>query len=166
MGIPESLVVFAGLVFAHAAWNVSDLPKDELLVPIVMIEKSGKRELMRFEGETQVQAITEAKKWIAAHEKSFDSWVFAREGQFKENGVYVDALTVEAKTKGMKESVIFVQRFQPFYKGKFKLIGEPIINSGEKELDAAQAKLLRTQLIKGVQTHPKASTFWAEWTKP
>lgn len=133
---------------------------------MVVVERSGNREIKRFEADTQAQAIADEKHWIAANEASVDSWVFAREGQFKENDVYVDALTIEAKTKGMKESIVFVQSFQPFYKGKFKLIGEPIVNIGTKDLGTTEAKLVNEQLLKGVQSHSKASPLWGGWTKP
>src|SRR5262245_42955943 len=95
--LPESILVFAGFVFAHAAWSVSDVPKGELLVPIVMVERSGQRELRRFEADTQEKAIAGAKKWIVENEKDLDAWVFAREGKVKEGNTYVDVLTIEAK---------------------------------------------------------------------
>lgn len=164
ISIPESLLILAGFVFGHATWNVSDLPKDELLVPMVMIEKAGQRELIRFEGETQLEAITKAKRWLAENEKSVDLWVFARENQFKENGVDVDALTIEAKARGMSDPVVFAQRFQPFFKGKFRIIGEPIANIGQKAPDPTTSKRLREQLKTGIATHPVAPKHWDEWT--
>lgn len=166
MGIPESIVVFAGFVFAHAVWNVSDLPKNELLVPIVMVERSGKRELMRFEAETQVEAIAAAKKWLEKNGSIVDSWVFAREGQMKESDHYVDTLIVEAKTKGMKESVIFIQKFQPCASGKFVLIGDPEVAIGTNIVGEKDAVKLNVQLMKGVQTHSKAFELWSTWSPP
>jgi len=35
---PDSVVLLAGFVLAHAAWSVSDLPKGELLVPLAVVE--------------------------------------------------------------------------------------------------------------------------------
>jgi hypothetical protein len=166
MAITESIILFAGFVFAHAAWSVSDLPKDELLVPLVMIEKAGKRELIRFEADSQEQAITKAKAWIAANEASIDFWVFAREGQFKEKGKFVDVLTIEAKSRPMSDSIVFVQRFQPFHKGKFRLIGEPSVSIKGQIVNETEAKRLRKLLIDGVSTHPHASPLWKQWTMP
>ena len=50
---PDSLMLLAGFVLAHAAWSVSDLPKGELLVPLAVVEKNGQRQLLRFEAQTQ-----------------------------------------------------------------------------------------------------------------
>lgn len=166
MAISESIVIFAGLVFAHAVWNVSDLPKDELLVPIVMVERSGERELMRFEADTQELAIANAKKWIAKNGDSFDAWVFAREGQVKENGKYVDTISVEARAKGDKETLMIVQRFQPFSKGKFKLLGQSMVGIDGVILDEKASNPLREQLKRGIDSHPKAAGLWKEWVKP
>lgn len=166
MGVSESLVLFAGFVFAHAAWNISDLPKDELLVPIVMTERAGERELMRFEADTQAEAIANAKNWIAKNGSSVDAWVFARDGRMRSKGVLVDAISIEAKAKGMSDAVIFVQRYQPFSKGKFKLLGEPTVAVGSAVVSDTESKHLLAQLLKGVHTHPKAPEFWKEWSKP
>ena len=166
MAIPESLIIFTGFVLAHAAWSISDVPKNELLVPMVMVERSGKREINRFETDTQAKAIEGGKKWIADNEDKVDSWVFAREGQLNEGGKSIDVLIVEGKSKGMKASIVVIQRFQPFYMGQFKLIGDPIINIDSKEPDAATTKLMRDRLLAGIKSHSKAFPFWTEWTKP
>lgn len=49
MQFDKSLLSLAGFAFAHAAWSVSDLSEGELLVPLALIEKSGERQLLRFE---------------------------------------------------------------------------------------------------------------------
>ena len=51
---PDSVVLLAGFVLAHAAWSVSDLPKGQLLVPLAVVETGGQRQLLRFEAQTQV----------------------------------------------------------------------------------------------------------------
>lgn len=52
MVAPDSLVILAGFVLAHAAWSVSDVPKGELLVPLAVVEKNGQRQLLRFEAQS------------------------------------------------------------------------------------------------------------------
>src|SRR5689334_1387184 len=101
MPIPESAVLLAGFVLAHAVWSVSDLPKGDLLVPLAIIEKNGQREVLRFEAETQAEAINEGKATLVKHQADADAWAFAREGQFKEDGKYVDVISVDAWAKGM-----------------------------------------------------------------
>jgi hypothetical protein len=166
VAISESLLMLAGFVFAHATWSVSDLPEGELLVPLVIVENRGQRQLMRFEAETQAEAIAAGKAALAERGNEFDAWAFAREGQFKENGAYVDVLTIEAKTKDMKDPVVFIQRFQPYAKGKFKLIGEPIVALGGEVVSDDQAAELIARLRRGISTHKQAAELWPSWTSP
>ena len=166
MALPDSLLMLAGFVFAHATWSVSDLPAGNLLVPLAIVEKSGQRQLLRFEAPTQVQAISEAKAQLQEHETEFDAWAFAREGQFQESGKQVDVITVEAKTKDMVQSVVFVQRFQPFSTGRFLLVGEPMVSIGGKQVSDADAKRFLAQLHAGIKSHGKAIEHWNQWTAP
>ena len=166
MPFAESLLTLAGFVSAHATWSVSDLPKGELLVPLAIVEKSGQRQLLRFEAESQEHAIAEGKATLAKHEQDLDVWAFAREGQVNEGGTYVDVLTIEAKSRGASASVVFVQRFRPFASGGFKLLGQPTVSVGGKALSEAEAKPLLAQLLRGVQTHSKAAGHWPEWSAP
>jgi hypothetical protein len=59
---PDSVVLLAGFVLAHAAWSVSDLPKGQLLVPLAVVETGGQRQLLRFEAQTQEQSIAAGKE--------------------------------------------------------------------------------------------------------
>ena len=73
---PDSLILLAGFVLAHAAWSVSDLPKGELLVPLAIVEKNGQRQLLRFEAPTQAQAIAEGKVLEGAEAARVVSWLY------------------------------------------------------------------------------------------
>lgn len=163
MLIPEALIVLAGFVFAHAAWNVSDLPKGELLVPLAIVQESNENQLIRFEGESQVEAIGNAKTYLARLEDTVDAWVFAREGQVEEAGEYVDVLTIEAKAKGMEDSIVFIQRFQPFAKGEFKLLGPPVVIVAGEIVVGAESNLLLEQLQAGIQSHGQVAPLWSDW---
>ena len=163
MPLPDSLLHLAGFAFAHATWSVSDLPADELLVPLAVVEKEGQHQLLRFEAQTQEQAIQDGKDTLAQHESDLDAWVFVREGQVKERGVYVSVLTVEAKRPSTGESVMFLQRFQPFALGKFALLGQPDALIDGVKLSVGEADPLVARLLEGVQSHSKASALWGEW---
>jgi hypothetical protein len=165
MQIAESLLTLAGFAFAHATWSVSDLPKGELLVPMAIVERSGQRQLLRFEAKSQELAISEGKAALAQHPE-LDAWAFVREGQLKDGGVYTDVLTVEAKAHGMSESVVFVQRFRPFAEGKFKLVGQPTVLIGGKALSQEESARLLKGLYAGVQSHARAAEHWLEWSGP
>ncbi len=165
MAIPESAVLLAGFVLAHAVWSVSDLPKGELLVPLAIIEKDGQRELLRFEAETQVQAIANGKATLAKRQGDADAWAFAREGQFKEGDKYVDVISVDVWAKGMPAPITFVQPFQPFATGEFKLLGEAwVVIEGKVQSTEAAGPLI-SQLNRGIQSHSKAAKLWPEWSK-
>ena len=164
MPFSDSLLNLAGFAFAHAIWSVSDLPNGELLVPLAIVEKAGQRQLLRFEAESQEKAIADGKATLAEHEQELDAWVFVREGQINENGLYVDALTIEAKSRENSSSIVFVQRFQPFASGKFKLLGPPSAVVGNKALSEQEGVPLVARLLKGAQTHSKAAGHWREWS--
>ncbi|MDO9484191.1 MAG: hypothetical protein Q8Q84_12510 [Hydrogenophaga sp.] len=163
MQFDSSLLSLAGFAFAHAVWSVSDLPEGELLVPLALVEKSGQRQLLRFEAESQEEAIAEGKETLARHEAELDAWVFVREGQIQQQGTVTDVLTVEAKSRGAQAAVVFVQPFRPFASGKFGLLGAPMVVVGGKTLASSQAEPLVSQIIAGVQAHSKAAESWEEW---
>jgi hypothetical protein len=157
--------MLAGFVLAHATWSVSDLPKGDLLVPMAIYEKSGQRQLERFSALTQEQAITAGKDAMKAHDQDVDAWAFSREGQFLESGKYVSVVTVEAKTKDMPTSIVFVQKFQPYATGHFQLIGAPTVSIGGIQVSDPDAKKYILQLMAGIRSHPKAAENWDNWTK-
>lgn len=163
MAIPETLITLAGFVLAHAAWSVSDLSKGELLVPFIVVERSDERKLSRFEAATQWEAINNAKAFLAEQGDTFDAWVFAREGRIREAGAYVDVLTIEAKAKGMEHSIIFLQRFQPFAMGEFRVLGPPTVVIDGKVLEDGKAKPFLIQLHQGIRTHSNVAPLWNEW---
>lgn len=163
MDIPEPLLKLAGFVFAHATWCLSDLPQGDLLVPLAIVEMSGQRQLWRFEADTQDQAIAKGKATLAQRENMLDAWAFAREGRIEVADGDGDVLTVEAKASGMVASVVFVQRFQPFAKGVFKLIGQPMVVMGGRAIAPAEAAPLLVQLNQGIQSHDKAAELWPKW---
>ena len=166
LAIPEAAALLAGFVLAHAAWSVSDLPKGDLLVPLAVVEKAGKRQLIRYEAETQGEAISkgkaEMKQMSAAAD--VDAWAFAREGQFKEGDKYVNVISVDAWAKGMTTPISFVQKFQPYASGRFKLFGEPWVVIDGKVQDSSISKDLIAKVKRGVQSQSKAAEHWSEWT--
>jgi hypothetical protein len=163
MARPDAAVSLAGFALAHAAWSVSDLPEGELLVPLGVIEKAGKRELHRFEAETQEQAIANGKAEMDRLSAKVDAWAFAREGQFNEGNGYVDVISVDAWARGMMAPISFVQKFQPFASGKFSLLGDPcVVIDGNSQEPSASGDLI-AKLNRGIQSHPKAAELWSEW---
>ena len=160
---PESAILLAGFVLGHAAWSISDLPKGALLVPLAMVEKNGQRQLLRFEAQTQDQAIADGKTTLAKRQHEFDAWAFGREGLMQEARGKVDVLTVDAWATGMTRPITFVQRFSPYSSGAFRIKGDPIVVVDGKALEGAEAVQLVKRLYDGVRQHPKAGQLWQEW---
>lgn len=164
MAIPDPATLLAGFVLAHAAWNVSDLPKDALLCPLAIVEKDGKRQLFRYEAPTQAEAIAHGKSAMVEATKSADAWAFARDGLLPEGGKKVDVLLVDFWAKGMTAPVTLVQKYEPFARsGAFKVIGAPVVVIGGVEQKPEQVKELLQVVWQGVSQHPKAGSLWDGW---
>ncbi len=160
---PESVVLLAGFVLAHATWSVSDLPRGELLVPLAVIETKGQRQLLRFEAPTQERAIAEGKAALAERQARLDAWAFGREGLMREGTGTVDVLTVDAWAPGMARSITFVQKFSPYSSGAFRIRGDAMVIVDGKVVEGPEAARLVKQLYDGVRQHPKAGPLWPGW---
>jgi hypothetical protein len=161
--IPESLVLLAGFVLAHAAWSASDLPKGELLVPLAIVEKNGQRQLLRFEAPTQEQAIAEGKTALAQRQSQLDAWAFGRQGVITEGAGSMDVLSIDAWAKGMTRPITFVQPFSPYSSGAFRIRGNAMAVVDGKALKGADADRLVKKLYDGVLKHPKVAPLWHGW---
>lgn len=162
MPILNPALILAGFVLAHAAWSVCDIR--ETLVPMAIVEKDGKRTLVRFEADTQAKAIEKGKASMAAATKTADAWALAREDLMQEGGGKVDVFSVTFWSKGMESPAVLIQRFEPFAKnGTFKLIGEPKVVIGGVMQKPEQMKELLQAVRRGVSQHPKAVGLWDSW---
>lgn len=165
MVIPESALLLAGFVLAHAAWSVSDAP--ELLVPLAIVERSGQRETMRFEATTQQEAIAQGKAKMATLGGDVDEWAFAREGLFDERGGKVDVISIDIGAKGSAQRITLIQRFEPYAKRKhFRLLGDPEVVIDGNLQDSAKVKDLLAIVRRGVSQHSKVASLWDSWHKP
>jgi len=163
--IPESALLLAGFVLAHAAWSISDAPV--LLVPLAIVEQNGQREIIRFEAETQEEAISQGKAKMATLGTEVDAWAFAREGLFNENGQKVDVISVDIRARGSDQKLTLIQRFEPYGKRKhFRLISDPVVVINGQIQDSAKVKDLLASVLRGVSQHSKVATLWDQWHKP
>ncbi len=160
---PDSLILLAGFVLAHAAWSLSDLPTGELLVPLAVVEKNGQRQLLRFEAQTQEQAIAEGRATLTNRQAELDAWALGREGLMPEGTGRVDVLTVDAWAQGMARPITFVQRFSPFSSGAFGIKGDAMVVVDGKALGGTEAARVVRRLYDGVRQHPKAGQLWQGW---
>lgn len=62
-----------------------------LYVPLAILERNGKRDIMRFEADTEEEAIKRGKTEMAHLREDCDRWAFAWEGLLSEKGNKIDA---------------------------------------------------------------------------
>ena len=153
-----------GFTLAHAAWSIAEAERGELLCPLAFIGQKGKLELLRFESETQEDAILKGKEYINLNKDTVDISSFAREGLLSEQHKKTDVIIAECWVKNELEHYSVVQKFLPNEgAGKFKLLEDPIIfvngnvQSGDKEND------LKEKIGKGIQSHSKVAPLWNQW---
>ncbi len=163
MPIPDSVILTAGFALAHAAWSVSDLPAGELLTPLAIVERDNQRELLRFEADTQEEAIAKGKRTLENLKASVTAWAFVREGLFPIEGRKTDVLVIDGWSKGMSAPVAFIQPFQPFSSGEFKVLGQALAAIDGRLQEPEETQRLDTILYRGVSQHPKAGSLWSGW---
>ena len=163
--IPHHALALGGFTLAHATWNVSDLPDSELLCPLAIVERQGQRELLRFEAETQAEAISEGKREMV-EQKDAEAWSFAREGALRqqEGGEAQDVLVVDFWAEGMLNPLTVIQPFERYTKsGRFRVVGDMIIASNGQVLDSASSRKVIEGIKAGIQEHSKVAELWHTW---
>jgi hypothetical protein len=163
--IPESALLLAGFVLAHAAWSISDAP--DLLVPLALVERNGQREIMRFEADTQEEAIAPGKAEMATLSRDVDEWAFAREGLFNQKEGKVDVISIDIGVKGNTQRITLIQRFEPYAKrNHFRLLGDPEVVIDGHLQDSTKVKGLLVSVRRGVSQHSKVAPLWDGWHQP
>jgi hypothetical protein len=163
--IPESALLLAGFVLAHAAWSISDAP--DLLVPLAVVERNGQREIMRFEADTQEEAIAHGKAEMATLSGDVDEWAFAREGLFNQKEGKVDVISIDIGVKGNTQRITLIQRFEPYAKrNHFRLPGDSEVVIDGHLQDSTKFKGLLVSVRRGVSQHSKVAPLWDGWHQP
>jgi hypothetical protein len=163
MSVPEASVLLAGFTLAHAVWSVSDLPEGELLCPLAFVEEGAQKQLFRFEADTQEESISRGKQLVSEKSSSASAWALAREGQMNTSTGHVDVLVIDAWSPGLEEPITYLQPFQPFATGAFKLLGPAVPIVGGSMLSPEQSEPYLAILYRGVSSHNEAANLWAEW---
>jgi hypothetical protein len=162
MRIDENTLYLAGFTLAHAAWSVSDLPEGELLCPLAMVEEGGERKLLRFEAESQEQAIGNALAALEVKKSNASAWAFVREGAIDKGKGKTDVLLLVVWAKGMNEPLYLSQGFEPYAKrGVFKIVGPLELVNGEVAEESART--ITKMVREGIFKHPKVAPLWPQW---
>jgi hypothetical protein len=161
--IPHAATDLAGLALAHALWNVCDFEDpEEALCPLAFTLDGRQRELLRFEADSQEEAIENAHARLA-DDATLVAWAFAREAVMRSPSGPVDVVLVEAWCDELDEPVLFAQPIAPASRGTFSLLGAPLVLVDGKPLaDDAAAPVLDV-LRAGALSHDEAAARWDAW---
>jgi hypothetical protein len=161
--IPHAATDLAGLALAHALWNVSDFDDpDEVLCPLAFTLDGKQRELLRFEADSQEEAIDQAHARLS-DDATLVAWAFAREATMRSPAGPQDVVLVEAWCDGLDEPVLFAQPFAPASRGAFALLGAPLVLVEGKPLPEEVAAPVLDRLRAGVLSHDEAAARWETW---
>jgi hypothetical protein len=157
-------ILLLGFTLAHAAWSIAEAEVEELLCLLAFIEHNGNLEMLRFESETQENAISKGKDHISIHKDDALVSSFAREGLFSDQSEKIDVFLVESWSNTETDSYGIIQKFVPNQgKGKFQLIGEPIMLINGVIQTEEIANKFKEKLEQGIQSHFKVAPLWNTW---
>lgn len=157
-------ILLLGFTLAHAAWSIAEAEAEELLCPLALIGQNEKLELIRFESETQEDAISKGTEYINLHKDNISVSSFAREGLFTEQNNETDVIVVECWAKNELEHYSIIQKFIPNEgKGKFRLLDEPIILINGVIQVEGRATELKEKIEQGVLSHSAVAPLWNQW---
>jgi len=120
---------FADLVFLaldHGVESVRD--GDGPLIPFVITEQDGKRELHRYAAEMLEDCERQARDAVASLPASVTAYAFAYDGFITVQGTKFDAILVEASERGRPAGVQMAQRYIPKDGSRdFQTVGNPAL---------------------------------------
>lgn len=160
----------AGFTLAHAAWNVSDLSIDDLLAPLALVEERGERRLIRFEADTQEEAIVSGKAAMEEATHSAEGWAFAREGLWRPGGKDAppqDVLTLDFWGIPMKAPASILLPFRRMSEHMpFQLLSEPVFVVDGRMMKTEDSRTLVAALDDGIQSHGAVAPYGRAGRRP
>ncbi len=120
---------FADLVFLALDHGVDSVrASGGPLIPFVVFEQDGKRELHRFAAERLEEGQKRAREAIAAFPASVNAYAMAYDGYIAVQGTKFDAILVEASERGRPAGVRMAQRYTPKkFLQSFQTLGNPAL---------------------------------------
>jgi hypothetical protein len=165
--LPQPGLSLAGFALAHAAWSLSDSEDDELLCPLAVIEsREGERRLLRFEAESQEEAIIAGKTAVREATADVAAWAFAREAAWRkmdsEDRSHV--LAIDFWAMGMPSAATIMQHFsRATHGGRFRIEAVPALVVNGNQLPVSVAAPSITAIMAGVQSHAAVAELWPTW---
>jgi len=162
--IPDVALLLAGFALAHATWSVSDTPDTELLCPLAFVDAHGKRQLRRFEAESQEKAIAAGKATYTNWSAQSEAWAFARENVMREPSGSTDVISIDFWAVGMARPQTIIQHFRrASATGRFTVLGPPVLVVDGVMQPPNSVRREVAQVLAGVMEHPKVAELWPTW---
>jgi hypothetical protein len=163
MVIDDEALHLAGLALAHALWSASDLEGD-MVVPLAFVRDGAETKLLRFESETQAEAIMVGQARMKELTDKGLPWAFARDGIVREESAPVDVIVVEAWSVGCEVVVSVIQRYVPFARDRvFRLQGGLELALGEQIVPADAASDALAVVEEGLLSHTAVAALVPSW---
>jgi len=120
---------FADLVFLALDHGIDSVrASGGPLIPFVVFEQEGTRELRRFVAERLEHSLQKAREDIAAFPPSVTAYAIAYDGFLTVQGTKFDAILVEASERGRPVGVRMAQRYTPKkLLRSFQTVGNPAL---------------------------------------
>ena len=157
----DQAAMIAGYLLANSANLLSYIDEVKVLTPFSIGFKKNQFHTKFHTGKSQAEAVASAKEELTANESKFDAWAFAREGTLEESGHPVHTISVSAWSIGMREPVIFIQRFERA--PRFRLIADQLVGIDGVILDIEMSKPIIIILLKGISLHEEGWSKWGVW---
>lgn len=98
------------------------------LIPFVVVELDGKRELHRFATERLEEGQQRAREAVAALPPTATAYALAYDGYLTVGDMKFDAILVEASERGRPSGVRMAQRYTPKrFLRSFQIVGNPAL---------------------------------------
>ena len=120
---------FADLVFLALDHGIDSVrASGGPLIPFVVFEQEGTRELRRFVAERLEDSLQKAREDIAAFPPSVTAYAIAYDGFLTVQGTKFDVILVEASERGRPAGVRMAQRYTPKkLLRNFQTVGNPAL---------------------------------------
>jgi len=164
MVIDDEALYLAGLALAHALWSASDLEGDDMVVPLAFVRDGVEIKLLRFESDTQEQAIRSGHERMQELRAEGKAWAFARDGIVREENVPVDVIVVEAWATGSDDVATIVQRYVPYARDRrFRLQGPMQLALAGNVIPTDSAGGALAVVRDGVFSHTAVAEIFPTW---
>lgn len=156
---------FAGFVLMHSAVIAEGNTSGELICPFAVLMNPQGRRIVNFEAATQHEAIELGWASLNESRNRKEMWSLAREGLKRTETSALDVLLVSVWAPDQFEPFTVVQAFGRESNGGFRLIDEPELLVGGRDVISVPPGWGADALYRGIASHPQGQR-WTSWLRP